>query len=288
MKTTKKWNKIFLTGMAAKAALAATLAFGLIFIGCGGGDPDPDPVPVYEGSSVTYAGGGGDSGESKIVITITTAVDGTKTYEIIYDGVLISRGSVVIDDSNSTMTFTSDSDEKQTFEAGVNGGIPNFSNGIPKDGGGTVAVDDIPQLEKKSETLVLSPEKWDNGGGDNYGVLDGKFDEKITGGVSYKVHLVGKSDKAIPQLYIAFRNYTLHWEAEGFRLADDTLAKESIPANTTFDITTYVTATGTSNSDPSVPGSNLVLIMATDNWRPVDPNSPVILTLTTFEVTKQP
>ena len=40
MKSTQKWNKMFLTGMAA---LAAALAFGLLFIGCGDSDPEPAP-----------------------------------------------------------------------------------------------------------------------------------------------------------------------------------------------------------------------------------------------------
>ncbi|GHV81995.1 hypothetical protein AGMMS49991_05530 [Spirochaetia bacterium] len=53
MKTTKKWNKMFLLAMLGKAMVIAVLAFGLVLVGCDDGGGGSKPALLA--ANATYA-----------------------------------------------------------------------------------------------------------------------------------------------------------------------------------------------------------------------------------------
>jgi hypothetical protein len=148
----------------------------------------------YNEITVTYTG---SSGNTAIVITITTPAARTSTYVIMYGGDEISKGSVVINDS--TMTFTSDGEKTFTAKTSSGEDVLSFTEQIPIAGGGTV---NIPALVKQStlsfavvDMQVYLFDSVGDGIGDgkksggSYNVPDTGTDEEVIGEINNKVSI---------------------------------------------------------------------------------------------------
>ncbi|GHV87278.1 hypothetical protein AGMMS50255_5740 [Spirochaetia bacterium] len=99
MKTTQRWSKMLLAGMAAMV-----LAFGLVVVGCDDGSKDDDPPSPYGNGSVTF---GGKSYRAKL--TFTGKNDGygnwTLTVPDTEDGTLSGSGTWTAT-SATTVSYT--------------------------------------------------------------------------------------------------------------------------------------------------------------------------------------